>query len=93
MSSYAVPSGNNNWTGSSKITPISIDEGENRVREILETAKNEKLFELEEASLVKLVVVVDLFENLTISQKKELKGEKGEKGKDIIVEALESNLE
>ncbi|WP_245191097.1 hypothetical protein [Anaerococcus rubeinfantis] len=58
MSSYAVPSGNNNWTGSSKITPISIDEAKNWVERNLDADDYEKLFELEEDSNIAFSLLI-----------------------------------
>lgn len=90
MSSYAVPSGNSNWTGSSKITPISIDEAKEWVEKNLDADDYEKYFELEEKGNIafSLLIPETLYNRL--------KGESEKTGKtmkDIIVEVLESKLE
>ncbi|MDU7164159.1 MAG: hypothetical protein E6296_06425 [Anaerococcus vaginalis] len=89
MSSYAVPYGNNNWTGSSKITPISIDEAKEWVEENLDADDYEKLFELEEGNIAfSLLLPENLYNKLKDESEKT-----GKTMKDIIVEALESKLE
>lgn len=90
MSSYAVPSGNNNWTGSSKITPMSIDEAKEWVERNLDADDYEKLFELEEDSNIafSLLIPENLYNKLKDESEKTAKSMK-----DIIVESLESKLE
>lgn len=90
MSSYAVPSGNSNWTGSSKITPISIDEAKKWVEKNLDADDYEKYFELEEEGNIafSLLIPDSLYKKL-----KNKSEDSGKSMKDIIVEALESNLE
>ena len=89
MSSYAVPYGNNNWTGSSKITPISIDEAKEWVEENLDADDYEKLFELEEGNIAfSLLLPENLYNKLKDESEKT-----GKTMKDIIVEALESKLD
>ena len=89
MSSYAVPSGNNNWTGSSEITPLTIDEAKKWVEKNLDADDYEKYFELEEEGNITFSLLLP--ENLYKKLKEE--SEKSSKSmKDIIVEALESKL-
>lgn len=90
MSSYAVPSGNNNWTGSSKITPISIDEAKEWAEKNLDADDYEKYFQLEEEGNIafSLLIPGNLYNRL-----KEVSEKTGKSMKDIIVEALESKLE
>ncbi|KWZ95983.1 hypothetical protein HMPREF3224_01019 [Anaerococcus hydrogenalis] len=88
MSSYAVPSGNNNWTGSSKITPISVDEAKEWVEKNLDADDYEKYFELEEGNITfSLLIPENLYNKLKDKSEKT-----GESMKNIIVEALESKL-
>lgn len=90
MSSYAVPSGNNNWTGSSKITPISIDEAKEWVERNLDADDYEKYFEIEEEGNVafSLLIPDSLYKKL-----KNKSEDSGKSMKDIVVEALESKLD
>lgn len=90
MSSYAVPSGNSNWTGSSKITPITINEAKKWAEENLDADDYEKYFELEEEGNIafSLLIPGNLYNRL-----KEVSEKTGKSMKDIIVEALESKLE
>lgn len=90
MSSYAVPSGNNNWTGSSKITPISIDEAKKWVERNLDADDYEKLFELEEEGNIAFSLLIP--ENLHYKLK-ERSEKTGKSMKDIIVETLKSELD
>lgn len=90
MSEYAVPSGNNNWTGSSKITPLTIDEAKKWVEKNLDADDYEKLFELEEEGNIAFSLLIP--ENLYNKLKNESE-KSGKTMKDIIVEALESKLE
>lgn len=90
MSSYAVPSGNHNWTGSSKITPISINEAKKWVEKNLDADDYESLFELEEEGNIAYSFLIP--ENLYNRLKE--KSDKTEKTmKDIIVKALKSELD
>lgn len=88
--SYAVPSGNSNWTGSSKITPITINEAKKWAEENLDADDYEKYFELEEEGNIafSLLIPGNLYNRL-----KEVSEKTGKSMKDIIVGALESKLE
>ena len=89
MSEYAVPSGNNNWTGSSKITPLTIDEAKKWVEKNLNADEYEKLFEIEEEGNIAFSLLIP--ENLYNKLKNESE-KTGESMKDIVVGALENKL-
>nr|DAL22730.1 MAG TPA_asm: ParG [Caudoviricetes sp.] len=88
-SSYAVSSGNNNWTGSSKITPLTIEEAKKWAEKNLDADAYEKYFELEEEGNIAFSLLLP--ENLYNKLKNESE-KTGESMKDIIVEALENKL-
>lgn len=90
MSSYAVPCGNNNWTGSSKITPIDIGEAKKWVEKNLDADDYEKYFQLEEEGNIAFSL---LFPESLYNKLKDKSEKTGKTMKDIIVEALESKLE
>ena len=89
-SSYAVRTGTHNWSGSSKITPITEGEAKKWVEKNLDGDDYEKYFELEEEGNMafSLLIPETLYDKL-----KEKSEKTGNTMKDIIVEALESNLE
>lgn len=88
-SEYAVSSGNNSWSGSSKIIPLTINEAKEWVEEHLDADDYEKYFELEEEGNIAFSLLIP--ENLYNKLKD--KSERNNKSmKDIIVEALENNL-
>lgn len=89
MTSYAVYSGNNNWSGGSKIRPFSIEEAKKWGEENLDGDTYEKIFELEEEGNIAFSVLLP--ENL-YDRLKYRSGETGETMKDIIVKALEGEL-
>ena len=90
MSKYAIPSGNNNWSGSSKIIPLTIDEAKKWVEKNLDADDYEKLFELEEEGNIAFSLLLP--ENL-YNKLKDESDKTGKTMKDIIVEALESELD
>lgn len=89
-SSYAVQTGSSSWSGSEKITPVTINEAKKWAEENLDADEYEKIFEIEEEGNIAFSLLIP--ENLYNRLKKE--SEKTEKSmKDIIVEALESKLD
>lgn len=89
-SSYAVRTGIHNWSGSSKITPITEGEAKKWVEKNLDGDDYEKYFELEEEGNIAYSFLVP--ENL-YNKLKEKSEKTGKTMKDIIVEALESELD
>lgn len=90
MSNYAIPTDNNNWTGSSKITPLTIDEAKKWAEKNLDADDYEKYFELEKEGNIAFSLLIP--ENLHSRLKNESE-KTGESMKDIIVKALESELD
>lgn len=89
-SEYAVSSGNNGWSGSSKIMPLTVEEAKAWAEEYLNADDYEKYFELEEEGNIAFSLLIP--ENLYNKLKD--KSERNNKSmKDIIVEALESKLD
>ena len=89
MSEYAVPSGNNNWSGSSKIIPLTIDEAKKWVEKNLSADDYEKLFEIEEKGNIAFSLLIP--ENLYNKLKNESE-KTNESMKDIIIKSLEKFL-
>lgn len=89
MSEYPVSSGNNNWTGSSKIMPLTIDEAKEWAKENLDADDYEKYFELEKEGNIAFSLLIP--ENLYNKLKNESE-KTGESMKDIVVGALENKL-
>lgn len=89
-SSFALQTGTNSLSGSSKITPIIENEAKKWVEKNLNADDYEKLFELEEEGNIAFSLLIP--ENLYNKLKNESE-KTGESMKDIIVEALESKLD
>lgn len=89
-SSYAIQTGTTSWSGSCKITPITEDEAKKWIEENLDGDVYESLFEIEEEGNIAFSLLIP--ENLHNKLKNESE-KTGKTMKDIIVEALESNLE
>lgn len=89
-SSFALQTGTNSRSGSSKITPIIENEAKKWVEKYLDGDTYENLFEIEEEDNIAFSLLIP--ENLYNKLKNE-SDKTGKTMKDIIVEALESKLE
>lgn len=88
-SSYAVQTGSSSWSGSEKITPITINEAKKWAEENLDADDYEKIFEIEEEGNIAFSLLIP--ENL-YNKLKDKSEKTGESMKDIVVGALENNL-